>query len=264
MRLIIKGFIIGMGKIIPGVSGGMLAITLGVYDQGIDAISNFFEKPKKNSIFLGLLGIGIVLSIVIFSNLIKISLEKYYLATMLLFIGLIIGGIGSVQKVIKGSYTTKNLLIMSIPCLVLLFLSTCEWKLNVTEPSFILLIIIGVVEALTMIVPGISGTAVLMMIGCYELIINTFSTAYELESLKILFPFLIGIIVGGIIIVKIMSYLLKKFRTETYFAIYGFVITSIIMLFFETFHNNYRVIEVLVGLMLLIVGVFISQKLEDK
>ncbi|MDD2434688.1 MAG: DUF368 domain-containing protein [Bacilli bacterium] len=263
MKLIIKGLIIGLGKIIPGVSGGMLAITLGVYDCGIDAISNFFQHPKKNSLFLGKLGIGIGLSIVIFSNLIVFSLEKYYLATMLLFIGLIIGGVDSVQKVIKGSYTLKNVVIMSIPCLILLLLNTCDWKLNVTDPSFLSLVFIGMIEAFTMIVPGVSGTAILMMLGCYELIINTFSTIYQIESLKILLPFFIGIIIGSLVMIKVMSYLLNRFRIETYFMIYGLVITSIVMLFFETFNYNYTLGEVIIALILLVGGIIISRGLEN-
>ena len=89
IRLIVKGLIIGLGKIIPGVSGGMLAISLGVYEKGLDALSHFFRNVKENTKFLCLLGLGILISVVLMSKLIKFSLDNYYLPTMLLFIGLI-------------------------------------------------------------------------------------------------------------------------------------------------------------------------------
>ena len=93
IRLIVKGLIIGLGKIIPGVSGGMLAISLGVYEKGLDALSHFFRNVKENTKFLCLLGLGILISVVLMSKLIKFSLDNYYLPTMLLFIGLIAGGL---------------------------------------------------------------------------------------------------------------------------------------------------------------------------
>ena len=99
--LILKGIIIGAGKIIPGVSGGMLAITLNVYDKGIKAISDFFKDIKGNLIFLSTIGIGILISIISVSKVIKYALDLYYLPTMLLFIGLIIGGIPSIIETAK-------------------------------------------------------------------------------------------------------------------------------------------------------------------
>ena len=93
--LFIKGLIIGIGKIIPGVSGLVIAISFGLYEKGIDAINNYFGNVKENTKFLLVLGSGILLSIILMSNLIKILLNKYYFLTMLLFIGLISGGIPS-------------------------------------------------------------------------------------------------------------------------------------------------------------------------
>lgn len=259
MILIFKGFIIGMGKIIPGVSGAMLAITLGVYDEGIYAINNFFKNIKKNTFFLGLLAIGIVLSIVIFSNFIKIALENYYLPTMLLFIGLISGCIPDVYNDVKEEKKLKNIIIMSIPCLILLVLNGLNWNLNIENPTFIFLIIIGIIEAATMVIPGISGTAILMMIGCYELVIDAFS----IVDMKILFPFGIGIIIGVILLVKIINYFLTKYRIETYWTILGFAIVSVIMLIFQTLQYNYTAGNILISLILLIIGYTISRVLSE-
>lgn len=259
MILIFKGFIIGIGKIIPGVSGAMLAITLGVYDKGIYAISNFFKSIKKNTIFLGLLAIGIILSIVIFSNFIKIALEKHYLPTMLLFTGLITGCIPDVYNVVKEQKGVENIIIMSIPCIVLFYLNTFDWNLNVDDPSFFFLIIIGIIEAVTIVVPGLSGTAILMMLGCYELVINSLS----IIDIKILIPYGIGIIMGIIIFVKIINYFFNSHKTKTYWAIFGFAITSVFILLLQTMKFDYSIDNIIISLILLVIGYIISRILSE-
>ena len=98
LKLVIKGFVIGIANIIPGVSGGTLAITLGIYEDLINAISHFFTNFKKNLEFLILLGIGAVLSILTLSKLINFSLTKFPVPTTLFFIGLIVGGVPLIYK----------------------------------------------------------------------------------------------------------------------------------------------------------------------
>ena len=102
IKLILKGFVIGLGKIIPGVSGAMLAITMGVYETGLRAISNLTKEFKQHFKFLLFLGIGIVLAIVLGSKVVVYCLDKFYLPTMLLFIGMIVGGIKPLFKEVQG------------------------------------------------------------------------------------------------------------------------------------------------------------------
>ena len=104
MILFIKGIIIGIGKIVPGVSGAVLAVILKVYDKGINAIVNFKNDIKNNIKFLICNGLGIGIGIILFSKIIVFMLDNYYVYTMLLFIGIIIGGIPSITKEI----TRKN------------------------------------------------------------------------------------------------------------------------------------------------------------
>ena len=101
MLNLLKGFIIGIGKIIPGVSGSVLAITLGVYDKSVEYINNFKHNKKESLKYLLPLGIGIIISIIIFSKIITILLDKYYQINMLFFIGLIIGGLPEIIKKVK-------------------------------------------------------------------------------------------------------------------------------------------------------------------
>ena len=101
ISLIIKGFFIGVGKIIPGVSGSLLAITMGIYDKLMNSIGNFFCNIKENIKFLMPVLIGVSMAIILMSKLIFSMLDKYYVITMLFFIGIIAGGIPSLIKKVK-------------------------------------------------------------------------------------------------------------------------------------------------------------------
>ncbi|HHW68718.1 MAG TPA: DUF368 domain-containing protein, partial [Tenericutes bacterium] len=98
IKLVLKGFIVGIGKIIPGISGAMLAISLGIYEKAVGIISNIKTELFKNIKFVFLLGMGVLLSIVLFGNLINFLLSNFYLPTTLLFIGLICGTIPNIFK----------------------------------------------------------------------------------------------------------------------------------------------------------------------
>ena len=110
MNLFLMGFLIGIGKIIPGVSGAMIAVSFGIYDKLINAVTNFFDDKKNNFKYLLLVGSGILLSIVFFSNIIKYLIDSYCLIIMMLFVGLIVGGTYSFSKNIK--YSLKNILVI--------------------------------------------------------------------------------------------------------------------------------------------------------
>ena len=111
--LAIKGFVIGLAKVIPGVSGSLLAVSLGLYEKAIESICYFFKDIKKNTIFLGTIGVGIIMAIIMGSKLISILLIHYYLPTMFIFIGLIAG---TVPSIIENAHIkkTKDMLIIII------------------------------------------------------------------------------------------------------------------------------------------------------
>lgn len=269
--LILKGIIIGIGKIIPGVSGGMLAISLNVYDKSIEAISNFFKDIKSNTLFLTKLGLGIIIAIVLFSKIINYSLTYYYLPTMLFFIGLIIGGIPSIIKETKKEVNLKNINLSLIAIIFILgigFLSKIFSFNKVDDSHFFILIIMGIIEALTMIIPGISGTAILMMLGYYNLIIEAFSNltvpTLFMDSITILIPFGIGIILGVICLVKVINLFLNKYRIKSYYLILGFVISSIFLLLVNLFKLNYSISTILFNILFLVIGFIIGNYFEKK
>ena len=121
--LILKGFVLGIANIIPGVSGGTLAITLGIYERMIEAISHFFSNFKDNLKFIMFLGIGIVLSLALFSNVIGFCLDNYQFATILFFIGIILGGTPILFKKVKGTVNVGNGLVFLIAFLLVMLMT---------------------------------------------------------------------------------------------------------------------------------------------
>ncbi len=272
LTLIFKGFLVGVAKIIPGVSGALIAISFGIYEKAIKAISNFFKNPIKNTLFLLPIGIGILLSISLTSGLVIYFINNYYLPTIVLFIGLIMGGMPSLIsniKIKKINFIHILILILSFSTVFLISLVGNQnffIETNNQFVNFILFFIIGIVDALTMIIPGISGTAVMMLLGCYNLLLSFLSSLTSLQSIitnlfKII-PYLLGIILCVILLSKLMTYLFDNKKDYMYCGIIGFTLSSILILFFETFKNNYSILETIVAIILLIIGYNIAKKLE--
>lgn len=275
MILMVKGFVLGIANIIPGVSGGTLAITLGIYEQLINTVSHLFTNLKKNLEFIIPIGIGAVISILAMSKIINYSLNNFPIPTTLFFIGLIVGGVPLIYRNVKnkekkGSYIISFLATFAL-VMILAFAKTGN---NVVSLSNLnigmigIIFLVGMIAAATMVIPGISGSFVLMLLGFYKPILNTISniTNFSLltHNLTILIPFGIGVLVGIILIAKLIEYLLNKYETLTYYAILGFIISSIIALFIGLGGNSVNLGQIIVGILLFIVGSIVGYKLGDE
>lgn len=271
----IKGFIIGIANIIPGVSGGTLAITLGLYERIINTITHFFTNIKENIKFLIPLGIGAVLSILILSRLIGTCLEEYPFPTTLFFIGLILGGVPLLTKKIKGQTgKISNWIIFFITAgivLALAFLKSGDAYVsleNLNLTGYLLLFLIGILAAATMVIPGISGSFMLMILGYYKPIIDTISnlTKFEniMQNILVLIPFGIGVLVGIILVAKLIEHLLKKFEIQTYFGIIGFVIASIVSIIKPLIGISISSFQIIIGIILLLIGAALAYRLGEE
>ena len=271
--LCIKGFLIGIANIIPGVSGGTLAITMGIYEELIEAISHFFTRLKSNLNFLMPIIIGALVSIVIGSKIIGYSLDEFPLPTILFFTGLILGGLPMLYKKIKGSFKISNVVIFISTFAIiigLMFLKSGSYVSfeNMHLLDYIMLFIVGVVAAATMIIPGISGSFMLMVMGYYKPILNTINDLTSFNNigsnLAILIPFGIGVLVGIVLIAKLIEFLFKKFEVPTYFGIIGFVLASIIGIFVSAENLTFSILPFIIGILLFIIGFIIAIKLGDE
>lgn len=269
----IKGFFIGIANIIPGVSGGTLAITLGIYEKLISCISHFFKNLKENIKFLLPIGIGAIISILVGSKVISYALDKYTLATILFFIGLIIGGIPLLNRKIKNKYhNISNIIIFILTFSFVIVLSLLKGENIVSFETldiskYISLFLVGVVAAATMIIPGVSGSFVLMLLGFYKPIIDCINALTKFDNIDhnmlLLAPFGIGVIIGFAVISKLLEYLFKKYETKTYFGVMGFVLSSIITIFTGAEGLIFSVPQLIVGIILFVIGFFTAYKLGE-
>jgi len=273
--LFLKGLIIGVANIIPGVSGGTLMIILGLYEEVIDTISHFFQNFKKNLKFIVPIAIGMVLSILILSKLISVCLEKYPFPTTLFFIGLIIGGLPLLWNKAKAARgKVSNWVVFGITFAIVIsfaFLKSGDYAVsleNLELFDYFKLFIIGIISASTMVVPGISGSFVLMLLGYYEPIVNTIKdlTNFSLlaHNLLVLVPFGIGIVVGIILIAKLIEYLLNRYPVKTYYGVLGFVLASLVAIIKPIIGIHINIIEVIISVILVIGGFIVAYRLGDK
>jgi len=272
IKNLLVGIALGTANIIPGVSGGTIAMTMGIYERLIGIASNIFKDLKKNIMFLLPIGIGMVLAILLLSKVINYSLENYEFQTVFFFVGLILGGMPFLfKKVTKKSINVKNTMI-SVICFALVFSLTFLNEGNnivsldtVTFPLLMKLFVVGIIAAATMVIPGISGSFVLMLIGYYKPIVETISnlTNFDLffHNAFILGAFGVGIIVGIVLISKIIEFLLKKCPTETYFGIYGIIISSIVVIVMGI-STVPSIGGIIVGFILMSLGAFGASKLN--
>ena len=268
-----KGFLIGLANIIPGVSGGTMAVSFGIYEEIIEIASNIFKNFKKNMAFILPIGIGAVIAIALLSNVITICLDKYQVATPLLFVGLILGGLPAIVKNI-GKKITKptNLIVFSITILFMLFiyLGIKDAKdvdfTNVDAIGYKILFIVGAIAAITMVVPGISGSFVLMLIGYYKPIVKTVSDLTHfnnvIHNLCILIPFVFGVLFGIVSVSKLIKYCLKKYPEQTYSSIVAFVLSSVVLIIYPLLNVSASITELIVGIVLLLMGSILTYKME--
>lgn len=281
--LVLKGFFMGIANVIPGVSGGTIAIILGIYEEFIGAISNLFKDLKKNILFLLPIGIGMGLAIVTTSKVVGYSYDNFPLPTLLFFVGLVFGGIPMLLGKVKNDKESKkisNYIIAALTFALVIFMASYKFIFNMNGEvnlasidigGYILLFIVGIIAAATMVIPGISGSLVLMILGYYYPIISTINGVLKgdvLHSLTVLGVFGVGVVIGILSISKLLEFLFKKYKTKTYFGVLGFVFASILAIplsaCIELTDITINIEQAIIGIVLLIAGTIISYKLGEK
>ena len=260
MKNFFKGFVVGIGKIIPGVSGAMLAISMGIYDKSIDYICNFRNNKKESIKYLFPIGLGLILSIIFFSNVISLLLDKFYFVTMFFFIGLIIGGLPSiVDKVDKKEYFISVISFVSLFGISILGIDNV-YVIGGGIRDFIVFFLSGIVEAIGTVVPGISSSALLMVMGTYNSVIEAISVI----DIKILIPFGIGLLVGVIFTVRFINFLFNRFENRVYAFVLGVLLSSILLLIIKAFVVRVSVLKLIIGCVFMCGGIVISYFFKEK
>lgn len=270
----IKGFILGIANVIPGVSGGTMAVSMGLYELILSSIGNFFKDIKGNFIKLLPIILGILVAIVSTSKLVTYALTNYKAQTLCLFIGLIFGGVSLIMRKIKGKGSKTNYLIFFVIFFFVIslnFLKTGLIEISFTNMGiidYLLLLLMGFIASSAMVIPGISGSFILMVLGYYDKIIYTISTITNFSklgsNLLILVPFGIGVIIGIVFMAKLITNLIKKYETKTYFAIMGFVLSSIVVLLLQLTDFKFTFINVATSLFALCWGYMLARAIDKE
>ena len=236
IKNLLAGIVIGVANTIPGVSGGTMAVVLNMYDKILNAVS--LKKLKDNLAFLICLGLGGIIGILAFSKIIVILLNTYPLILNYIFIGLIIGSLPIIFKHAKYSNeqnTIKswNFIFGIVTFSIMVFLSFAE-KGNLTNSSLsdmggmstavaIYLFIAALVSSVAMLLPGISGSLLLLIFGVYAVIMEAIDNFYMPVLLPVAFGVGIGILAG----IKLIRELLNRFPQPIYLSILGLMLGSI-------------------------------------
>lgn len=250
LNQILRGVVIGVANIIPGVSGGTMMVSMGVYDTLIHCITHLFSEFRQSVKTLLPYAVGMLLGIVALASLLKFLFANYPLPTSTTFIGLILGGLNPLLAKIRH----KKLGGVSIGVFVLFFAGIIAMALtgDVSNPDsltvdvgqMIILLVMGAVAAATMIIPGVSGSMVLMLLGYYNPVLNAvdalknavFSMDFAAMGGPVLMlaPFCVGVALGIFGVAKLIEWLLARFPTQTYCAVLGLVVASPVAILLRT------------------------------
>ena len=282
IKSILKGMVIGIANIIPGVSGGTMMVAMGIYDKLIHCITHLFSEFKKSVAFLFPIAIGMGIALVAGSFGLEMLFEKLPIQTNLLFVGLIVGGLPAIWKNVKGNSIKIGHIIAG-----LLFFAVVvglavmgETEGNAADMSFNLINVIkllgvGIVTAATMVIPGVSGSMMLMLMGYYNSILSAITdfisavVALDMDGILlgigVLAPFGIGVVIGIFAIAKLIEIIFAKFPLYAYWAIIGLIVASPIAIVAMNLASFalINVVSALTGIVALVIGFVIAMKLGE-
>lgn len=275
---ILRGVVIGLANIIPGVSGGTMMVSMGIYDTIIGCINSLFKDFKRCIKTLWPYALGMVLGILGLAKLITFLLGTYPLPTNMAFIGLILGGLPIILKKMKGE--KKG--VAGVIAFVLAFALVVGLKIvgggNGTDATItlnigqmIVLFIMGVIAAATMVIPGVSGSMMLMLLGYYNPVVGSVSGLVDallsgnvsaiFSCCVVLIPFGIGVVVGIFAVAKAIEVLLRRFPGPTYCAIMGLVAASPVAILMGLSYAGVTAMTVIFSVVTLALGCVAAYKL---
>lgn len=280
---IIRGILIGVANVIPGVSGGTMAVSLGIYDKVISSVTGIVKHFKESAVFLLQLLIGMAVGIIGFAYAIEFLFAKFPFPTAMTFIGLIIGGVpmivGELMKDLR--QTHKKAGVGHAAAFLALFAFAIALPLMGTGAdadlttvhigNIIILFFIGVIASATMVVPGVSGSMVLLVLGYYTSIIGEITSflnalkAIDMAGIAhgfaVLMPFGIGVIIGIVVIAKMIEWLFAHYCALTYSAILGLIIASPFAIFINQYQAGTLSVTVsggIIGVILMAAGAYLT------
>lgn len=249
------GILIGISNLIPGFSGGTMALILGVLEDLTGAIASFTKTPFKAIKDLWSMVLGIAVGIVIATFTVVICLEKWPLITASFFVGLVIASIPIVFKETNYEKPKTKEIISFIICFIvslsLPFIKNLGINFDITNPNILVMLYIFVIAAIaaaTMIIPAASGSLIMLAFGIFTGILEilketllalvNFDLIAIVNNFGVLIPFGLGCIFGVILISKLMNYAFKKHRNVIWYGILGLLVTSIFTIYYDAYESH--------------------------
>lgn len=260
---ICKGAIIGGTMSVPGVSGGSMAMILGIYDKLIFSVSNCFKEPKKNILYLMKAAIGGLIGLVLFARLISGLLDSYPFVMRCFFLGAVLGGVPIIFRNIrveKSGVDIKFFFFIALGILSVFLISLLPTEIfkvsSQMSISYILLqLLAGLIIAVALVLPGISTSHMLLMLGLYDTVL---SAAKSLRLVELL-PLLAGTLIGIFLTAKLLDRLFEKLKAATYLVVFGFMIGSVKTLLPQTFKPDLMIFGIIAFLAGFVAIYFISK-----
>lgn len=237
LKILFFGVLIGAGVVLPGVSGSVIAIMLGIYDKVIYVINDKTISFSEKILKIIPLVIGLLIGMIVFGKLLLILYNYHEVMVRYIFAGLILGGVPMLFNQFSKNTSSINKLdylcvifsfIFSLALFILPGISGFE-KVNLSNVSFINLFLSGFLYISGKIIPGISSSFFLMLLGLYDYMLIFLSNplSFSLAEYVKFIPFILGIIIGGVVLVKLINYLFSNHFFKTYSLIIGFVLGSV-------------------------------------
>ena len=265
---ILRGVVIGIANAIPGVSGGTMMVSMGIYDKLIYSVTHLFQQPVKSIKTLLPYFVGMAIGIVGLAFAIVAMFEHIPFQTCMLFIGLILGGVPILTGHLKGTKLGVShglvflVLFGSIILLQIFGGHGADVALTLTPVSLIKLVVVGVIAAATMVIPGVSGSMMLMTMGYYYPVIgsvkNLITALVAFDIPQVMIPFGIGVIVGIFAVAKLIEMLMEKYEALTYSGIMGLVVASPVVILMSVSLAGMTVLDGVTGVITFIIGIVIA------
>lgn len=260
LNIILCGMGMGAANVVPGLSGGTIAVITNKYERLVKAVGDLipniknkrWDDLKEDLKFLVPYLLGIIIGILIFAVILSFFFEKYVVATCFSFMGLILGTLPQLFKEANEKEKPKVPAFIAFFVTLVFSLVLAYFKIfgnmeqmesiDISILSVLLFLLFGFVAAGTMIIPGISGSLVLMLMGGYKIVLSSVASIFDFSvfwyNVGILFPFAIGVVIGFFVFSFVISKLLEKFYVTSYYAILGFCIGSVPCLYQSSFTFN--------------------------
>jgi len=274
---ILKGVIIGVANVIPGVSGGTLAISMGIYNILIDAVSGFLKQPLKSIKMVWKYAVGMISGVLLAIFAVSYLFEFVPILSSMFFIGLIIGTIPQTMENIENKkiklrdIITICIIIILVVLLGMLEGNTIESTSNLANNGFTLFII-GILISITIVVPGISGSALLMALGCYSNFMTiakdtlacviSFNIVEAFNTGKMLIFLGVGVVIGIFLTAKIIKILTEKYTNTVYWGITALMASTPILVMLKLDFTKITVVETIFSILMLITGSVLAKKLS--